>query len=110
MRAIAAAVASLHRYLLVASSIAIGVVGSRVATDPAELESWILLGAFAALLYVADVGRRVDENGRVIATATRTPLGRARKDAATTGDVRSILIGSAVAVVCVVVVGWLTLT
>ncbi|MDR6201055.1 hypothetical protein QE374_002964 [Microbacterium sp. SORGH_AS428] len=98
MRRIAAAVASMHRYLLVACSIAIGVVGSRVATDPAEVESWVLLVAFGAGLYVADVARRVDENGRIIATTTKTVVARARRDAATTGDVRSIIAGSIVAV------------
>lgn len=57
--------------------------------------------ASASALLVADVGRHVDENGRLLAAATRSPIVTARRDAASAEDVRAIAIGVAVAVALV---------
>lgn len=94
MKRAAARIASFHRVLLVVSSIAIGVAGSRVASDPTEWPSWAIVAASGCLLFVADVGRRLDDDGRTLSVATHTPLGAARRDAASTPQTRAIAVGS----------------
>jgi hypothetical protein len=94
MKSIAGRISSFHRVLLVLSSIALGVVGSRVATDPTEWPSWALLIGCGCLLFVADVGRHVDEKGRTIATAAKMPLDSARRDVASTSEARAVALAS----------------
>ena len=103
MKILAARISSLHRILLVASSVVLGVVGSRVATDPQEWASWALLLACGSLLFIADVGRHVDDKARIVAAAARVALPTARRDVVSTGESRAIAIGTAIAIVCIVV-------
>lgn len=91
MRRVAGTISSLHRFLLVASSVAIGVFASRVASFPEEVGLWALLAAFSALMFLADIGRRVDENGRTLSAASRIPIATAREDALTKSDLVGIV-------------------
>jgi hypothetical protein len=90
MKWIAATIAPFHRVLLVLSSVALGIVGSRVATDPTELPSWALVVSAGSLLFVADLARNVDEKGRTIAVSTRSPISVARRDVTNAGEARAI--------------------
>lgn len=53
-----------NRTLLVVSTVGLGIVGSRVATDLKEYSSWFLVAAFAILLAVSDAARDYDERAR----------------------------------------------
>jgi hypothetical protein len=95
----AAKIAGFHRVLLVLSSVGLGVMGSRVATDLADWGSWALVAAFALLLFVADVARNIEERGKTIAVTTKTPLGAARRDVTTSSESRVITVATLLAVV-----------
>jgi hypothetical protein len=72
-----------------------------VATDPKEWPSWALLLACGCLLFVADVGRHIDEKGRTISIAAKMPLDAARRDVASTAEARGVALGSLVALLAV---------
>jgi hypothetical protein len=48
-------------------------------------------------LFVADVGRHIDEKGRTIAIAAKMPLDAARRDVASSAEARGVAIGTAAA-------------
>src|SRR5690606_24334071 len=104
MKRIAALIAPIHRVLLVLSSVTVGVVGSRVASDPSAWQPWTLLVASGLLLFVSDLARHIDERARTIAVTTKSPIAAARRDVASLGEARVVTLGLALAVALAAVV------
>jgi hypothetical protein len=66
--------------MLVGGTIGLSVGTSRVATDPGELGSWLLLAGCGVLIVVADLARDVEEAARALATSSGILVADARRD------------------------------
>ncbi|MCZ7589944.1 MAG: hypothetical protein M5U27_14020 [Gaiella sp.] len=69
-----------HRSMLVGGTIGLSVGTSRVATDPGELGSWLLLAGCGVLIVVADLSRDVEEDARALAASSGVSVPEARHD------------------------------
>lgn len=96
--------------MLIASSVVLGVAGSRVATDLTEWASWLALVACASLLFVADFGRQIDEEARVLSGASGFNIKRTREDVTSRGNAITVFAGVLLALLASISAVVVTLT
>jgi len=79
-----------HRLILLIAVVLVSIFSSRIASDPTEIGSWLIVGAASAFMYLADVFREVEEAANALVIPGKA-LDVARRDviAARLGPVRS---------------------
>jgi hypothetical protein len=69
-----------HRALLVASTVGLGVAGSKVADDITSCAWWLMVAGFAGLLALSDVCRQTDSPVRELSRSVGVAYGQAASD------------------------------
>lgn len=69
-----------HRFILIASTVALGVTGSKVAEDFADVSWWLFLAAAAVALGLADILRPLADNTRELAAKTKSRYADTSRD------------------------------
>jgi hypothetical protein len=94
-----------HRALLLWGTVGIAVGASRIANDPSEVPSWLLMGGSALFLLLADIARDID--GRAIALAESSGLSRETARADVYRSHRASMLSVALAIAFVLWIGGL---
>lgn len=84
-----------HRVLLVASTVGLGIAGSKVADDYRE-PAWVwLVCACALLLWLSDVCRQLDDVSRALVRSAKVSHDKAARDFLRGSDAVKVGVGSA---------------
>lgn len=78
--------AKLHRALLVMATTGVAVSGSRVASEPHVVSSWLFVVGFGLMLFSADLLKSVEEAAVELARTSGRPLPLTRVDVFQTSD------------------------
>ena len=101
-------IAEFHRAIFVMATAGVAISGSRVASEPGDLSSWLFVVGFSLGLFSADLLRSVEEAAVQLARSSATRLSLTRIDFFKSSDPwRTVLVG--VVGLLMIVLGTLTL-